>query len=44
LFQAFNQGGVTLLIATHDLALVESMHKRILTLAQGRLLRDTRAS
>jgi cell division transport system ATP-binding protein len=44
LFQAFNQVGVTLLIATHDLALVESMHKRILTLAQGRLLRDTRAS
>jgi len=41
LFQAFNQVGVTLLIATHDLALVESMHKRILTLEQGRLLRDS---
>lgn len=44
LFQEFNQVGVTLLIATHDLALVESMHKRILTLAQGRLLRDSHAS
>ncbi len=44
LFEAFNQVGVTLLIATHDLSLVESMHKRILTLEQGRLLRDTHAS
>ncbi|WP_456404770.1 cell division ATP-binding protein FtsE [Thiolapillus sp.] len=41
LFQAFNQVGVTLLIATHDLTLVESMQKRILTLADGRLLRDS---
>ena len=41
LFQEFNQVGVTLLIATHDLALVESMQKRILTLADGRLLRDS---
>lgn len=41
LFQAFNQVGVTLLIATHDLALAESMQKRTLTLAEGRLLRDS---
>ncbi|HEC06105.1 MAG TPA: ATP-binding cassette domain-containing protein, partial [Thiolapillus brandeum] len=42
LFQAFNQVGVTLLIATHDLALVASMQKRILTLDQGRLVQDSR--
>ena len=40
LFQEFNRVGVTLLIASHDLALVESMQKRILTLEQGRLLQD----
>ncbi len=38
LFSQFNQVGVTVLIATHDLALVERMAKRELILKQGRLL------
>ncbi len=40
LFCQFNQVGVTLLIATHDLDLVSRMGKRILTLSHGRLKRD----
>lgn len=38
LFEAFNRVGVTVLIATHDLALIASLPYRILTLRQGRLL------
>lgn len=37
LFVEFNQVGVSVLIATHDLALVAAMSYRILTLRQGRL-------
>ena len=37
LFVEFNQVGVTVLIATHDLALVASMSYRILTLKKGQL-------
>lgn len=37
LFIQFNQVGVTVLIATHDLDLVERLGKRRLTLSQGRL-------
>ncbi len=44
LFLQFNQVGVTLLIATHDLDLISNMGRRILTLGQSRLLRDTAAS
>jgi cell division transport system ATP-binding protein len=40
LFSEFNQAGVTLLIATHDIALIESLPFRILTLKQGQLVRD----
>ncbi len=40
LFQQFNQVGVTVLIATHDLALVERMQKRVLTLSEGKVIRD----
>ena len=40
LFRQFNQVGVTLLIATHDLALVERLGGRVLTLRQGRLVDD----
>ena len=40
LFRQFNQVGVTLLIATHDLALVEQMGQRVLTLREGRLVSD----
>ncbi len=43
LFRQFNQVGVTLLIATHDLALVERLAQRTLTLREGRLVGDTTA-
>ncbi len=39
LFLQFNQVGVTLLIASHDIELVNRMSKRILTLDEGRLVR-----
>jgi cell division transport system ATP-binding protein len=37
LFQQFNQVGVTVLIATHDLELVRRMGLRQLTLSNGAL-------
>jgi cell division transport system ATP-binding protein len=40
LFEQFNQVGVTLLIATHDLELIGRMRKRILILRNGKLERD----
>lgn len=40
LFQQFNQVGVTLLIATHDLGLIQPMKQRTLVLDQGRLVKD----
>jgi len=44
LFSQFNQVGVTLLIATHDLDLISNMGRRILTLSHGRLKRDIAGS
>ncbi len=41
LFEQFNQVGVTLLIASHDLDLISSMNHRILTLSKGRLVHDS---
>jgi len=38
LFEAFNQVGVTVLIASHDLVLISRLHHRIITLRQGRLV------
>lgn len=38
LFEAFNAVGVTVLIATHDLALIARMRHRIITLKQGHLI------
>ena len=38
LFERFNQVGVTVLIASHDLEMIRKMNKRIITLRQGRLL------
>lgn len=38
LFQQFNQVGVTVLIATHDLALVRQMQHRVLRLDHGQLI------
>ncbi|WP_062265830.1 cell division ATP-binding protein FtsE [Endozoicomonas arenosclerae] len=40
LFENFNQVGVTVLVASHDLALVARMRHRILTLDQGHLVND----
>jgi cell division transport system ATP-binding protein len=41
LFLQFNQVGVTLLIASHDIELVKQMNQRVLTLGSGQLIRDT---
>lgn len=40
LFDQFNQVGVTLMIATHDIELVRQSGKRVLTLQQGKLASD----
>jgi cell division transport system ATP-binding protein len=40
LFTQFNQVGVTVLIATHDVELIKQLPYRILTLKQGRLVND----
>jgi len=40
LFMEFNQVGVTLLIATHDIALILSMSHRIIKLDKGRIVAD----
>ena len=37
LFEAFNQVGVTVLVATHDLPLISRMRHRIITLNAGLL-------
>jgi cell division transport system ATP-binding protein len=38
LFEQFSQVGVTVLIASHDLALISRLRHRILTLSEGRLV------
>lgn len=38
LFRQFNELGVTLMIATHDIDLIERMNKRVLQLADGRVI------
>lgn len=43
LFRQFNQVGVTMLIATHDLGLVDYFGCRTLTLRAGRLVEDRRS-
>ena len=40
LFEQFNQVGVTVLIASHDLELIGRMGKRMLVLSKGRLVQD----
>jgi cell division transport system ATP-binding protein len=40
LFRQLNAQGVTVLIASHDLALIRSMGKRVLVLSEGRLVDD----
>ena len=43
LFHDFNQHGVTVLIATHDLRQIERLGKRVLTLKGGELVQDTQS-
>lgn len=38
LLEAFNQVGVTVMVATHDLALIAALNHRILTLKEGNLI------
>jgi cell division transport system ATP-binding protein len=40
LFEAFRQVGMSILVATHDLALIAQMKYRIMTLSHGRLIDD----
>lgn len=40
LFQQFNSVGVTVLIATHDIALINQLNKRQIQLAEGRVVAD----
>lgn len=40
LFQQFNDVGVTVLIASHDIALIKRLNKRVLGLAKGELVHD----
>jgi cell division transport system ATP-binding protein len=44
LFRAFSRAGVTVLIATHDLALISRMQNRILTLSEGSLVQGVLTS
>lgn len=41
LFQSLNAVGVTLLIATHDLALIARLNHRIITLKEGQIIGDS---
>lgn len=40
LFEQFQQVGVTVLVASHDISLITKMNRRVLTLDHGRLLQD----
>jgi cell division transport system ATP-binding protein len=40
LFQEFNQVGVTVIVATHNLALIARLKHRILTLDDGHLITE----
>lgn len=44
LFRQLNEQGVTVLIASHDLALIRSMGQRVLVLSGGRLVDDIAAA
>jgi len=44
LFEEFNQTGVTVLMATHNMGLIRRKHHRILNLSQGRLIGDSHVS
>lgn len=40
LFEQFNEVGVTVMIASHDLALLQRMNKRVLALSEGQVMHD----
>jgi cell division transport system ATP-binding protein len=40
LFEQFNQVGVSLLVASHDLSLIAKLRHRILVMKEGRLVED----
>ena len=44
LFSEFNQVGVTVLVASHDLSLISRMRKRIIRLQDGRCIDEKRAA
>jgi len=41
LFEQFQQVGVTVLIASHDISLISKLHHRVLTLDHGQLISDS---
>ena len=40
LLDRINEGGTTVLVATHDTNMVNKMNKRVIELSQGRIVRD----
>ncbi len=44
LFQDFSDVGVTVLVATHDIALISQLPYRVLTLKEGKLINDSQAN
>jgi cell division transport system ATP-binding protein len=42
LLEEINLRGTTMLIATHDRDIVDSMHKRVVTLSRGKIVSDRR--
>src|ERR671935_3324653 len=43
LLYRINRTGTTVLVATHDVAMVDSMRRRVIELSEGRVVRDERA-
>jgi cell division transport system ATP-binding protein len=43
LIYRINRTGTTVLVATHDVAMVDQMRRRVIELAQGRIVRDEQA-
>lgn len=44
LLDRINQGGTTVIMATHDRSIVDRMQKRVIELSQGELVRDERTA
>jgi cell division transport system ATP-binding protein len=43
LLYRINRTGTTVVVATHDVAMVDRMRRRVIELSQGRLIRDEQA-